>query len=163
MAKGKTKKKKKPPDRTVARNKGATRKYNIESTLEAGIVLLGTEIKAIREGKASMSDSYGIIKGGEVFLDNMHIGQYSHGNVMNHDPKRRRKLLLHSSEIRKLIGKVSIRGMTLVPLDIHINDRGIAKVTLALAKGMRQYDRREELKRKEMKRELEKIRGQHKR
>lgn len=138
----------------VAQNRRAHRDYWIEETLEAGIVLQGSEVKALREGRVNIQDGYAQIEGGEVFLLNVHISPYAHGNYFNHDPLRPRKLLLHKREIKRLIGKVQQRGYTLIPLSIYFT-RGKAKVELALAKGKKLYDRREELKRKIMEREFE--------
>lgn len=138
----------------VAQNRRAYRDYWIEETLEAGIVLQGSEVKALREGRVNIQDGYAQIEGGEVFLLNVHISPYAHGNYFNHDPLRPRKLLLHKREIKRLIGKVQQRGYTLIPLSIYFT-RGKAKVELALAKGKKLYDRREELKRKIMEKEFE--------
>ncbi len=138
----------------VAQNRRAYRDYWIEETLEAGIVLQGSEVKALREGRVNIQDGYAQVEGGEVFLLNVHISPYAHGNYFNHDPLRPRKLLLHKREIKRLIGKVQQRGYTLIPLSIYFT-RGKAKVELALAKGKKLYDRREELKRKIMEKEFE--------
>ncbi len=138
----------------VAQNRRAHRDYWIEETYEAGIALKGSEVKALREGRVSLKDGYAQIENGEVFLLNVHISPYAHGNYFNHDPLRPRKLLLHKREIKKLIGKVQQRGYTLIPLSIYFT-RGKAKVELALAKGKKLYDRREELKRKALEKEFE--------
>jgi SsrA-binding protein len=138
---------------TIARNKRARHDYHILETWEAGIVLTGTEIKSLRNGKANIADAYAVVNGGEVFLLNAHIAPYEQGNQFNHEPTRTRKLLLHRREIRKLIGAVERQGLTLVPLDLHFV-RGKAKVTLALAKGKRLHDKREDLKRREDEREM---------
>lgn len=148
-------KERKGTKKIVAQNRRAHRDYWIEETLEAGIVLQGSEVKALREGRVNIQDGYAQIEGGEVFLVNVHISPYAHGNYFNHDPLRPRKLLLHKREIKRLIGKVQQRGYTLIPLSIYFI-RGKAKVELALAKGKKLYDRREELKRKIMEREFEK-------
>jgi len=139
-------------DKAVALNRQAYHNYQILETFEAGIVLQGTEVKSIREGKVNLKDSYGLVKAGEVWLLNCHISPYSHGNRMNHDPLRTRKLLLHRSEIRKLIGRTTERGMTLVPIKIFFH-RGRAKCEIALAKGKKLYDKRETEKRKTIERE----------
>jgi len=118
------------------------------------MVLLGTEVKALRQGKAQLKDSYARIKGSEIFLVGSHISPYSHGNQFNHDPDRTRKLLMHKREIRKLYGKTRERGFTLVPLRMYFKE-GKAKVEIGLGRGKRSYDKREDLKRKEMEREME--------
>jgi len=138
----------------VATNRKAHHDYFIEETLEAGIVLQGTEVKSLHLGLANLTDSYAIVKNNEVFLFNANISPYPHGNIMNHEPLRIRKLLLHREEIRKLIGKINQKGFTLVPLKIYFS-RGKAKVLIGLAKGKKAYDKRETIKEKESKREVE--------
>ncbi len=138
----------------VATNRKAHHDYFIEETLESGIVLQGTEVKSLRLGLANLTDSYAIVKNNEVFLFNANISPYPHGNIMNHEPLRTRKLLLHREEIRKLIGKINQKGFTLVPLKIYFA-RGKAKVLIGLAKGKKAYDKRETIKEKESKREVE--------
>jgi SsrA-binding protein len=142
-------------EKFVATNRKAFFDYAIEEKLEAGIVLKGTEVKSIREGKVNLKDSYASVDHGEVVLHNCHISPYSHGNLMNHDPVRPRKLLLHRKEINKLLGKTQQKGLTLVPLRIYFSPRGQAKVEIALAKGKKQYDRREATKEREAGREVE--------
>ncbi len=142
-------------EKVVATNRKAFHDYAIEERLEAGIVLKGTEVKSLREGQVNLRDSYASVDRGEVVLHHCHISPYSHGNIMNHDPLRPRKLLLHRKEINKLLGKTQQKGLTLVPLRIYFSPRGQAKVELALAKGKRQYDRREAIKDREAGRELE--------
>lgn len=138
----------------VATNKKAYHDYKIVETLEAGLVLTGTEVKSLRAGKVNLRDSYGRVKDGEVFLFNMHISPYEQGTVANHEPKRTRKLLLHKAEIRRLIGKTKEKGYTLIPLNIYfVNNK--AKVELALAQGKLLYDKRKALAEKEAKREVE--------
>src|SRR5919202_716997 len=139
-------------EKVASLNRQAFHNYHILETFEAGIVLVGTEIKSIREGKVNLKDSYGLVKNGEVWLLNCHISPYSHGNRMNHDPLRTRKLLLHRSEIRKLVGKTTERGMTLVPIKIYFPN-GKAKCEIALAKGKKLFDKRETEKRKTAERE----------
>ncbi len=140
----------------VCQNRKARHQYHIEDTLEAGLVLLGPEVKSLREGRANLTDSYASFKNGEAWLYNMHISPYPYAtNVGTLDPTRPRKLLLHKSEIRKLIGKTQERGLTLIPLKVYFR-RGKAKVELALAKGKKLYDKRESMKRKTMERELRK-------
>lgn len=137
----------------IARNKRARHDYHILDSWEAGIALTGTEIKSLRAGKVNITDAYAIVSGGEVFLVNAHISPYEQGNQFNHDPTRTRKLLLHSREIRKLIGGVERQGLTLIPLDMHFS-RGRAKVTLALAKGKKLHDKRFDQKKREDEREM---------
>ncbi|NLM96400.1 MAG: SsrA-binding protein SmpB [Halanaerobiaceae bacterium] len=139
--------------RVIARNRKARHDFHIEETYEAGIVLKGTEIKSIRQGKVNLKDSFAMIEKGEVFLYNMHISPYSHGNRENHDPERKRKLLLNKKEIRSLIGKIKMKGYTLVPLSIYIK-RNLAKVELALARGKKLMDKREDIARKTAEREI---------
>lgn len=142
-------------DRVVGTNRKAFHDYAIEEKLEAGMVLLGTEVKGLREGRLNLRDSYATVERGTVILHHCHIGAYSHGNRTNHDPVRPRKLLLHHKEIQKVSGKVQQAGLTLIPLKVYFNSRGRAKVELALARGKKQYDRREALKKREAKREIE--------
>lgn len=138
----------------VSTNRKAYHDYHIQETCEAGISLLGTEVKSLREGRANLKESYVIFKEGEAFLLNCHISPYSHGNIQNHDPLRTRKLLLHKKEISKLWGRTSQQGLTVVPLKIYFKD-GRAKVEIGLAKGKRQYEKRATIKEKEAKREIE--------
>jgi SsrA-binding protein len=142
-----------PTAQIVARNKRARHDYHILETWEAGIVLTGTEVKSLRDGKANLSDSYAIVSGGEIFLLNLHISPYEQGNQFNHDPTRTRKLLLHKKEIRRLIGAVERQGLTLIPLDLYFK-RGVAKVTLALGKGKKVHDKRADERRREDEREI---------
>jgi SsrA-binding protein len=137
----------------IARNKRARHDYQIIDTWEAGIVLTGTEVKSLREGKANLTDSYGILNDGEVFLLNLHIPPYEQGNRFNHEPTRTRKLLMHRKEIRKLIGAVERQGLTLVPLEMYFK-RGVAKVTLALGKGKKLHDKRADEKKREDQRDM---------
>ena len=136
----------------VARNPKATHDYHILDTWECGIVLTGTEVKSLRTGKASIKEAYARLRNGEVFLDGMNITPYEQGNRYNHDPVRSRKLLLHRAEIEKLIGAVEQRGLTLIPLELYFRN-GRAKVALALAKGKKQHDKREDIKRRIVDRE----------
>ena len=136
----------------IADNRKAFFDYHILDTFEAGVVLGGTEVKGIREGKANLRDSYARVESGEVWLYNVHINPYSHRGYVNHDPKRRRKLLLHRAEIRKLIGKTVERGLTLVPTRMYFKN-GKVKVALALARGKQVHDKRETIKRRETDRE----------
>ncbi len=139
-------------EKIVADNRKAFHDYHILETFEAGVALLGTEVKAIREGRVNLRDSFARVEGGEVFLQNVHISPYSHRGYAEHEPLRRRKLLLHKQEIRKLIGKTTERGMTIVPLRLYFKD-GRVKVAIALAKGKKEYDRRETIKKRETDRE----------
>ena len=140
--------------KTIAQNKKARHDYSVEQTLEAGIVLSGTEIKSIRQGKVNLKDSYATIKDGEVILSGMHISPYEQGNIFNKDPMRDRKLLLHRYEINKLIGYTQQKGMSLVPLKLYLK-RGKAKVELAVAKGKRLYDKREDIAERDAKRDID--------
>ncbi|CBK39795.1 SsrA-binding protein [Nitrospira defluvii] len=148
--------------KVVATNRKAYHDYFIEEKFEAGVILRGTEVKSLREGRVNLQDSYASVDDGEVYLQHCHISPYSHGNLMNHDPLRKRKLLLHRKEINKLIGKTQLKGLTLVPLRIYFSKRGHAKVELALAKGKKQYDRRESIKAREAGREVERAIKQRK-
>ena len=153
MAKTKT------AEKIIAQNKTARLNYFIDDTYEAGIALVGTEVKALREGKANLKDSYALVKDGEVFIHEMHISPYSFGNRMNHDPLRVRKLLLHKGEIKRLYGKSRERGLALIPLKLYFK-KGRVKVEIGIGRGKRLYDKRESLKVKEDRREMERgIRG----
>ncbi|MBQ3142139.1 MAG: SsrA-binding protein SmpB [Bacilli bacterium] len=132
-------------------NRKARFNYFIKDEIECGIELKGTEIKSIRLGNLNINDSYARIKNGEVFLLNMYIGKYEQGNIFNHDERRERKLLLHKSEIRKLIKEVELQGVTLIPLKIYIKN-GKAKVLLGVSKGKKQYDKRETIKERDLER-----------
>ena len=136
-------------------NRKAKFDYQIISEIEAGIVLTGTEIKSIRNGKANIKDCYGIIKDNEVFLLNMHISQYEQGNIFNHDETRTRKLLLHKKEILKLNDAIRLQGYTLVPLKLYFK-KNKAKILLGLCKGKKTYDKRETIKERDIKRNIEK-------
>ena len=146
----------KKEDTAVATNRKAFHDYFIEETLEAGMALQGTEVKSLRLGLANLTDSYAIVKNNEMFLFNATISPYPFGNIMNHEPLRTRKLLLHREEIRKLITKISQKGFTLIPLKIYFV-RGKAKALIGLARGKRSYDKRETIKAKESKREMERV------
>ncbi len=146
---------KEAPEKVVATNRKAFHDYFIEERYEAGIMLQGTEVKSLREGRVNLPDSYASVRGSEVFLHQCHISPYSHGNIMNHDPIRVRKLLLHKTEIHKLLGKTQQKGLTLIPLRIYFSKRGYAKVELGLAKGKKLYDRRETIKTREAGREVQ--------
>jgi SsrA-binding protein len=141
--------------KVVATNRKAYHDYFIEEKFEAGMVLKGTEVKSLRDRRVNLQDSYASVKEGEVFLHHCHISPYSHGNLMNHDPIRTRKLLLHRKEINKLLGKTQQKGLTMIPLRIYFSGRGRAKVELGLAKGKKQHDRRASIKAREAGREVE--------
>lgn len=141
---------------SIARNRRARHDYEILDTWEAGLVLTGTEVKSLRNGKANLSDAYGIVKDGEIWLLNLHISPYEQGNQFNHDPTRTRKLLLHKREIRRMIGSVEREGLTLVPLELYFR-RGVAKVTLGLARGKKSHDKRADLRRKDDEREMARV------
>ncbi len=140
--------------KTIAQNKKARHDYFIEQTFEAGIVLSGTEVKSIRQGKVTIKESYAIIKGGEVFIFGMHVSPYEQGNIFNKDPLRDRKLLLHKFEINKLIGLIQQKGMSLVPIELYFR-HGKVKLELGLGKGKKLYDKREDLARKDAMREID--------
>lgn len=139
----------------VVQNKKARHDYAILETLEAGIALQGTEVKSLREGRANLRDSYAIIQNGEVTLRGLHISPYSHTSNRALDPLRDRKLLINRAEIRKLVGKVNEKGMTLVALKVYFNERGIAKVELGLGKGKRSHDKRDALAERDARREMD--------
>lgn len=140
----------------IVTNKKAAYDYFILSKYEAGIVLQGSEIKSIRNHAVNLKDSYVVIKNQEVFILNMHIAEYSHGNLFNHDPFRTRKLLLHKKEILKMQLKIKQEGFILIPTKLYFNEKGKVKVEIALAKGKKLYDKRETIKQREQKRELQK-------
>ncbi len=137
----------------IARNKRARHDYEITETWEAGVVLRGTEVKSLREGRANLTDAYGVTVDGEVFLLNLNIGAYGQGNQFNHDPTRSRKLLLHRREIRRLYGSLERQGLTLIPLELYFV-RGRVKVLLGLGRGKKAHDKREDLKKKDADREI---------
>jgi SsrA-binding protein len=145
----------------VAENRRARFDYFVEERFEAGIELKGTEVKALRTGEGSIAESYALVEGEEVWLINSHIPEYSHGNRQNHEPRRRRKLLLRGREIEKLQGAITRQGLTLVPLSIYFNSRGRAKIELALAKGKKAHDKRETIKERDWKREQGRLMRQH--
>lgn len=147
-------------ERIAISNRKARHDYEIIDVYEAGIVLKGPEVKSLRMGRANLQDSYADLKQGEVWLHNMHISPFEQANRFNHDPVRTRKLLLNKSEIRKLIGKTTEKGLTLIPLKVYFK-KGKAKVELALAKGKKEYDRRDDIKKREMDRELRRTFRKH--
>lgn len=147
----------KVPDRStpVMRNKKAHHKFHVLEKFECGMQLAGTEVKSLRAGKVSLEEAFARIRADELWLVGCHIAPYDHGNVMNHEPLRPRKLLLHRREIRKLIPKITQRGLTLVPLRIYFNARGLAKCSLALASGKAHRDKREDIKKRQQQREMD--------
>lgn len=139
--------------KVVAENRRARYDYFVEERFEAGIELRGTEVKALRTGEGSIAESYALVEGDEVFLINSSIPEYSHGNRLNHEPRRRRRLLMRGREIAKLQGAITRQGLTLIPLSLYFNSRGRAKVELALARGKKVHDKRETIKERDWKRE----------
>src|SRR5690349_7584581 len=144
------------PVKVIAVNRQAYHDYYIEHTMEAGIALMGTEIKSIRDGKVNLRGSYAIARNGELWLENSHIAVYEHGNRYNHDPMRNRKLLLHRKEIEQLEAKVATKGLTLIPLTLYLKG-GRAKIELGLCRGKKLYDKREAIAEREVKREIERV------
>ncbi|MDX8044688.1 SsrA-binding protein SmpB [Gracilibacillus sp. S3-1-1] len=140
--------------KVIAQNKKANHDYFIEETFEAGLVLQGTEIKSIRAGRVNLKDSFATIRQGEAYINNMHISPYEQGNRFNHEPTRARKLLLHRKQIDKLIGESKQAGYSIVPLKVYIKN-GFAKVLIGLGKGKKKYDKREDLKQKQAKRDMD--------
>jgi len=138
----------------IAQNRKARHDYFIDDEFEAGLVLAGTEVKSLRQGRVNLKDSHAKIRGGEIYIHQLHISPYSHAHYDNHDPLRPRKLLLHRREIHRLTGKVKEKGYTLIPLNVYFRD-GKAKLTLALAHGKKKYDKREAIRKREEKRELD--------
>lgn len=136
------------------RNRQAYYEYFIDAKYEAGMVLLGTEVKSIRNGQVSFNDSYCLLHKGEVLVKSLHIAEYSHGNLNNHDPMRDRKLLLQKKEIKKIESKLKEKGYTLIPLRIYFNEKGLAKMEIGLAKGKKLHDKRESIRKKDTEREM---------
>lgn len=149
---------KEPEIESIAKNKRARYDYHILETWEAGLVLVGTEVKSLRDGRANITDAYGIIKDGEAYLLNLHISAYERGGYSNHEPDRTRKLLLHRKEIRRLIGAVERQGLTLIPLELYFKN-GVAKVTIALGKGKQVHDKRDTEKTRDAERDMARARG----
>jgi SsrA-binding protein len=139
------------------RNRQAYHEYFIDTKYEAGMELLGTEVKSVRGGKVSFNDSFCIIHKGEVWVKSLHIAEYSHGNLNNHDPVRDRKLLLHKKEIRKIESKLKEKGYTLIPLRIYFNEKGLIKMEIGLAKGKKLHDKRESIRKKDTEREMKRF------
>ncbi len=140
--------------KVICTNRKARRDYEILETMEAGLVLVGTEVKSLRDGQAQLKDSFAGIDDGELYLYNAHINPYRMGNRFNHEPTRTRKLLMHEREIRRLIGKIQEKGLTLIPLRLYFSDSGKVKVELGLARGKRSYDKRREIAERDAKREM---------
>ena len=136
------------------KNRSAYFEYFIDNKYDAGIVLQGTEVKSLRDGKASFNDSYCLIHKGEVWVKNLHIAEYSHGSVNNHDPMRERKLLLQKREIKKIQSKLTEKGYTLIPLRIFLNEKNLVKMEIGLGKGKKMYDKRESIKQRDVQREM---------
>lgn len=151
------KKSKGPPGRVVAQNRRARFDYFIDDHVEAGIVLVGSEVKSLREGKASIQESYAGDMAGELYLFNAHIPEYSHAGYQSHEPRRPRKLLVHKRERDRLLGAVKRQGVTLVPVSLYFNKRGIAKIDIGLARGKRQHDKRETAKQRDWQREKARV------
>jgi len=139
----------------IVTNRKARHEYHILEKIEAGIALMGTEVKSLREGRANLTDAYAVYERDEIVLRGLHISAYSHTSQTHLDPRRERKLLLHKREIRRLIGKIKEKGLTLVPLKLYFNNNGIAKVELALAKGKRSYDKRRSIADRDAKRDMQ--------
>ena len=139
------------------RNRSAYYEFFIDATYDAGMVLLGTEVKSIRDGRATFNDSYCLIHKGEIWLKSFHIAQYSHGNVNNHDPLRDRKLLLEKREIRKIESKLKEKGYTLIPLRMYFNEKNLAKIEIGLARGKKMHDKRDSIRQKDAEREMKRF------
>jgi SsrA-binding protein len=146
-----------PGRKVIARNRRASHDYFLDERLEAGLVLHGTEVKSLREGRANINEAYAAAQGGELYLVNATIPEYRAGNIFNHEPGRPRKLLLHRREMSKLIGAMRRAGETVVPLSLYFNPRGIAKIEIALARGKKAYDKRHSIKERDWKREKERL------
>jgi SsrA-binding protein len=142
-------------NRPVAENRKARHKFEVMDTLECGIALVGSEVKSLRAGKISLDESYGRVRDGEVWLVGCDIAEYAHGTVWNHDPRRARKLLLQKRQIKKFAGQAHEKGLTLVPLKVYFNERGIAKVLMGLCRGRKLHDKREAIKKADVKRDIE--------
>ena len=141
----------------IASNKKARHDYFIENTYEAGLVLTGTEIKSIRQGKVNLKESYARVENGEIFVYSMNISQYDHGNIYNVDPMRPRKLLLNKSEIRKIDSVLQQQGLTLIPLSIYLNEKGMAKLEIGIARGKKLYDKRQDIAKRDANRNIDRM------
>lgn len=142
---------------SIAFNRKARREYAIEEEFEAGMVLTGTEVKSLRAGKAQINDAYAGTQGEEIWLFNAYIAEYENGNRNNHEPRRPRKLLLHKKQVQKLVGKLKVRGVTLVPLSLYFNSRGLAKIKLGLGTGKKEYEKRQDIKKRDWQRDKARI------
>ncbi len=142
---------------TIALNRKARFEYAVEEELEAGVVLTGTEVKSLRAGKANIADAYVAEKNGEVWLLNSYIGEYGGGNRFNHEPLRHRKLLLHKKQVKKLLGRLKVKGITVIPLSLYFNSRGLAKIKLAIAVGKKSYEKRDTIKKRDWERDKARI------
>lgn len=145
----------KPSIRPIAENRKARHRFDVLETLECGIQLMGSEVKSLRDGKLSLDEAYGRVRGNELWLVGADIAEYKQATIWNHEPRRPRKLLVHRSQLRKFANKAHEKGLTLVPLKLYFNERGIAKVELGLCRGRKLHDKREELKKSDMKRDIE--------
>ncbi|MBP6334046.1 MAG: SsrA-binding protein SmpB [Bacteroidia bacterium] len=141
----------------VIHNKKASFEYHLLQTYSAGIILTGTEVKSIREGKASLSEAFCLITNGELWVKNMHVSEFKQGSYNNHEPKRLRKLLLNRAELRKIESKLKEKGTTIIPVQLYFNERGFAKLDISLARGKKTFDKREDLKKKDQEREIRKV------
>jgi SsrA-binding protein len=139
------------------KNKKASFEFNLLQNYSAGIILTGTEVKSIREGKASLADSFCILINGELYIKNMHVSEFKQGSYNNHEPKRLRKLLLKKMELTKIISRLKEKGLTIIPLQLYFNERGYAKLDISIAKGKKQFDKRQDLKKKDQEREIRKV------
>ncbi len=144
----------------IVKNKKALFEFSLLETFEAGIVLLGSEIKSIRAGKANLQEAFCFFDDGELFIRGLHIAEYTHGGYANHEPLRQRKLLLKRTELKKLQQKLKEKGLTIVPIKLYLNDKGLAKLEIALAKGKKLYDKRETIKARDIKKQLDSTRKQ---
>lgn len=144
----------------IVKNKKALFEFSLLETFEAGIVLLGSEIKSIRAGKANLQEAFCLFDDGELFIRGLHIAEYTHGGYANHEPLRQRKLLLKRTELKKLQQKLKEKGLTIVPIKLYLNDKGLAKLEIALAKGKKLYDKREAIKARDIKKQLDSTRKQ---
>ncbi len=144
-------------EQIIIKNKKASFEYSFLVSFTAGIMLTGTEVKAIREGKATLSDSFCILANGDLWVKNMHISEYKQGSYNNHEPKRLRKLLLNKSEIVKIQSKLKEKGVTIIPVQLFFNERGLAKLEIALARGKKTFDKREDIKKKDQQREIARV------
>ena len=144
-------------EQIIIKNKKASFEYSFLVSFTAGIMLTGTEVKAIREGKATLSDSFCILANGDLWVKNMHISEYKQGSYNNHEPKRLRKLLLNKSEIAKIQSKLKEKGVTIIPIQLFFNERGLAKLEISLARGKKTFDKREDIKKKDQQREIARV------